>query len=87
MRAVQASIANAEEQINTVKMISDLAPAATKVLAAFKDEPGQRLSRRQVVAVVELPVRTVARALATLTENDLLQKYGGKVRITYQLVF
>ncbi|MCB9228133.1 MAG: Fic family protein [Deltaproteobacteria bacterium] len=87
LRAVRAAIENAEGQIESIQIVLQLPPAAAKILEAFRGEPGQRLSRRQVVEIVDLPVRTVARSLALLTEKNLLQKYGRGAGVAYQLVF
>ena len=87
LRAVRAAIENAEDQIKSIEAIFQLPPAAAKILDAFRGKPEQRLSRRQVVEIVGLPVRTVARSLTLLTERNLLQKYGRGAGVTYQLVF
>lgn len=64
-----------------------LSESAQQVLTAFKEHPEIRLTRRDVVAMTKLPMRTVTRALATLSVEHFIQRYGKGAGIRYQLIF
>jgi Fic family protein len=64
-----------------------LAPSATAVLQCFRELPERRLTARLLRQTTGLPGRTVTRALSTLLEARLVQRYGRGPATRYQLAF
>ncbi|MBW2735397.1 MAG: Fic family protein [Deltaproteobacteria bacterium] len=91
IRFMSRVVDEALEAVNFYKdraaAIFDLAPAPTTVLEYFRDLPEQRLTAALLRQATGLPGRTITRALSTLLNAKLIQRYGRGPATRYQLAF
>ncbi len=64
-----------------------LAETTKRILECFRDHPEDRLQSGQISELIDVPRRTVTRALQELTQTGFLQQLGKGPGTRYQLVF
>lgn len=67
--------------------IQELSESAIQVYNCFKNHPEQKLTRKTIVEITNLPERTAGHSLATLVDKNLIQKYGKNAGARYQITF
>ncbi len=87
IKVLEESLEGVEEYRKKFQALQKLSDAAVKVLNAFKEHPEIRLNTKRISEQTDLPIRTVAYALATLLKNKLIQRYGQGAATKYQLTF
>ncbi|MBF0430088.1 MAG: Fic family protein [Fibrobacteria bacterium] len=64
-----------------------LSDTALSILACFKEAPEQNLKTGDLIAITNIPRRTVAYTLNLLKQNSFLQKLGKGAGTRYKLIF
>jgi len=87
LKAVDAALDGIVLYSERVDLIRGLSAAATAVLGCFRELPEQRLTPKKIRQQIGLPERTISRALRSLVDGGLVQRYGRGAGTRYQLVF
>ncbi|MBI5448278.1 MAG: Fic family protein [Gammaproteobacteria bacterium] len=87
VKVLRASLDDIDIYKKRFEACQRLSESAHIILACFKDHPEVRLSIQQLVDITHLPRRTIGHGLSTLTKENLIQKYGQKAGVRYQLTF
>ncbi len=65
----------------------DLGEKTKQVLQCFREHPETRLKSGQIATFIQIPRRTVTRALEDLARANFIQKMGQGAGVHYQLIF
>lgn len=87
MKILTEAIAGLDVPRQKFQAEQNLSASASQVLACFRDFPELRLTTQKIIDETGLPRRTVNYALTTLLKHKLIQKYGQKSGVRYQITF
>jgi len=87
IKILSAALSNIDLYYKKYLDKKSLSETASNVLLCFNEYPEIRLSNKQIVEMTKLPRRTVANALKTLKDKDMIQSYGEGAGTRYQITF
>ncbi len=87
LRVMRGAVKDVAVHRERYRIMRDLSPAAQQVLQCFREHPETRLQTKDLIALTQLPRRTVNHALKTLAAASLIRSQGQGAGTRYQIIF